>query len=223
MLRIGKLMVAALVVGAMPLAYFASAQQPAPRAPKAPPASQSPAGPRGSAIQQAEPAFPSVPSYYLLGMEQIQQELKLDQKQKDQIEQLSQNYTQQSQQELQALRETAPEERQQKLVEAQRRAAQRVETLRQKLEGVLTEKQLDELNQIAFRMAVPTALNNPQILDQLQVSEKQKEGLQKVRERTQEKLWGLEQDMAKESLQVLTPEQLKMLREMSQQKQAGGQ
>jgi hypothetical protein len=218
MSRIGKLMVAALVVGAMPLAYFASAQQPAPRAPKAPPASQSPAGPRGSAIQQAEPAFPNVPSYYLLGMEQIQQELKLDQKQKDQIEQLSQNYTQQSQQELQALRETAPEERQQKLGEAQRRAAQRVETLRQKLEGVLTEKQLDELNQIAFRMAVPTALNNPQILDQLQVSEKQKEGLQKVRERTQEKLWGLEQDMAKESLQVLTPEQLKMLREMSQQK-----
>lgn len=218
MSRIGKVLVAALVVSAMPLAYFASAQQPNPPAPRAPKASQSPAGPRGSAIQQpAEPAFPSVPSYYLIGMPQIQQELKLDQKQKDQIEQLSQNYTKESQQEIQALRETAPEERQQKLAEAQRRATKRVETLRQKLEGVLTEKQLDELHQIAFRMAIPQALNNPQILDRLQISDKQKEALQKVREKTQEKLWVLEQDMGKESLQVLTPEQQKAIREMSQQ------
>jgi len=67
-------------------------------------------------------------------------------------------------------------------------------------------------------MAIPQALNNPQILDRLQISDKQKNALQKVREQTQERLWGLEQDMAKESLQVLPPEQQKTLREMSQQK-----
>lgn len=210
MSRISKSLMVVLVVGGMLLAYLVDAQQPAPRAPQAQ---------RGMAAQEAQPAFPSIPSYYLLGMEQIQQELNLNQQQKDQIEQLSQAYNQQSEQELQALRELPPASQQQKLAEAQQRAVTRIETLRQKLEGVLTEQQLGELNQISFRMAIPTALNNPQVVERLQVSPKQQEQLQQVRQKAQEKLWTLEQEMAKESLEVLTSEQQKILRQMRDQQQ----
>ncbi len=210
MSRISKSLTVVLIVGGMTVAYLVDAQQPAPRAPQAP---------RGIAAQEAQPAFPNIPSYYLLGMEQVQQELNLSQPQKDRIEQLSQAYNQQSQQELQALRELPPAEQQQKLAEAQQRAMTRIETLRQKLEGVLTEQQLDKLNQISFRMAIPTALNNPQVVERLQVSPKQQEQLQQVRQKAQEKLWTLEQEMAKESLEVLTPEQQKILRQMRDQRQ----
>lgn len=210
MSRIGKSLIILTVVGGMMLAYLVDAQQPAPRAPQAP---------RGQAAQEAQSPFPNIPNYYLLGMEQIQKGLNLTQEQKDQIAQLSQGYNQQSQQELQALSELAPEERQQKLVEAQQRAVKRIETLRQNLEGVLTDKQREELDQISFQMAVPTALNNPQVIERLQISEKQQEQLQQVRLETQEKLWNLEQDMAKDSLQVLTPEQQKILRQMRDQQQ----
>lgn len=213
MSRFGKLLIVMTVVGGMMLTYLVNAQQPAPRAPQA---QRGQAGPAG---QEAQAAVPNIPSYYLLGMEQIQQELNLNQEQKDKIEQLSQAYNQQSQQELQTLRELAPEERQQKLVEAQQRAVKRIETLRQNLEGVLTDKQQEQLQQISFRMAVPTALNNPQVVQRLQISEKQQEQLQQVRQKTQEKLWDLEQDMAKQSLEILTPEQQKILRQMRDQQQ----
>ena len=162
MSRIGKSLIILTVVGGMMLAYLVDAQQPAPRAPQAS---------RGQAAQEAQSPFPNIPNYYLLGMEQIQKELNLTQEQKDQIAQLSQGYNQQSQKELQALSELAPEERQQKLVEAQQRAVKRIETLRQNLEGVLTDKQREELDQISFQMAVPTALNNPQVIERLQISE----------------------------------------------------
>lgn len=211
MSRIGRLLVVGLVFGGLSLTYIVGAQQPGARAPQA--------GQGAQAAPEAEATFPNIPSYYLLGMEQVQNDLNLTDQQKQQIQQLTENYTQESQQELQALRELPPEQRQAKLAEAQQRAAKRIDTLRQRLEGVLQPQQLTQLQQTAFRMAVPNALNNPAIVDRLQVTEKQKQQLEQVRQQTQQKLWQLEQEMAEQSLQVLTPQQQKTLRTMSAQAQ----
>jgi hypothetical protein len=216
MSRTGKLLVVALVVSGLSLSYWVGAQQPAPRTNPAPlPRPSAPAAQGGQAAPEAEPAFPNIPSYYLLGMEQVQNDLKLTDQQKQQIQQLTDAYTQESQQELQTLRELPPNQRQAKLAAAQQRSMQRIETLRQRLEGMLQPKQLEQVRQIAFRMAVPNALSNPSVLGQLQVSEKQKQQLEQIRQQTQQKAWQLEQDMGEQSFQVLTPPQQKALREMS--------
>jgi hypothetical protein len=236
MSRIGKIFIVMMAVGGMSLAYLVDGQQPPAKAPKAPQAPQggqkvqtgpasaatAPTGPASDAQAPGAPAmadatFSSVPGYYLLGMDQVQDQLKLDDKQKEQIKKLNQTYTEESQQELQTLREMAPQEQQKKLPEAQRRAMKRVDTLRQSLEGVLTDPQRKELRQLSFQMAVPQALNNPQLLDRLQITDKQKQQLQAVRDKTQQKLWGLEQEMAKDTLDVLTPDQQKILHGMDKQ------
>jgi len=213
--RIRRFLIVALVIGGLSLTYLVDAQQPAPSQPRAP---QTPPSARTAQGEpEGEAAFPSIPSYYLLSMPQVQNELKLTDKQQQQIEQFTQNYTQESQRELQTLRDVPPQQRQARVAEAQQRAVKRLETLRQRLEGVLQAEQRTELEQIAFRMAVPDALGNPQILEKLQVTEQQKQQLEQVRQQTQQKLWQLEQNMAQESLQVLTPQQQKSLRTMRDQ------
>jgi hypothetical protein len=180
------------------LAGFALAQQPAQPAQPAPAAAAQPGGQLAGLAQ-------------LLSSAPVRKQLGFTDEQTDQLRQAFENYYQQqpARPDLEAL----PQEQQrQKIEQYQQEAVRHAEQFGQRLAQILTDEQKEQLQQITFRMTAFSLLTNPQVVQQIGLSEDQMQKLEQIREEMQAQMWQLQEQAAKQSLQVLSAEELTKLR-----------
>ena len=160
----------------------------------------------------AAPAL-DLPGFWLLGMESTQRELQLTDEQKQKLKTFAERYQTEARQQWGQLRELPREEQQKKMAEWRARTVQQHAEVRRQVEAVLQPEQLVRLKEIQWRTRGPATLSNPRSLEQLSLSEEQKQELRRLREDCQQKTQQLQQELFRKSLQVLTPEQQAKLKE----------
>jgi len=206
----GLVLAAVLTIGTM-----ASAQEPNPR----PVLNPQP----GAAWTMAGGAI-GLPGYPLLQMENVQKELGLTPEQKEKLKEIAKKNAESMKEpriDWTKFREMKPEDLRKAQKEMADRNAKRVEEAKKQVEGVLTPKQVEQLKDIEFRQRAASMLYMPQVLQQIELTDEQKQQMQKIREETQSKMAELQQESQEKTLGVLTPEQTKKLKELSEKGWSG--
>jgi Spy/CpxP family protein refolding chaperone len=112
----------------------------------------------------------------LLRSPQVQQELKLTDQQKQQLEQLGEQWREK----MRGLRDLPPEERRQKV------QGMRAEVEKQ-LSQILNEQQMKRLKQIALQVEGYAALERPEIADQVGLTKEQRQKIRDILRQADEK------------------------------------
>jgi Spy/CpxP family protein refolding chaperone len=112
----------------------------------------------------------------LLRSPQVQQELKLTDQQKQQLEQLGEQWREK----MRGLRDLPPEERRQKV------QGMRAE-LEKQLSQILNEQQMKRLKQIALQVEGYAALERPEIADQVGLTKEQRQKIRDILRQADEK------------------------------------
>lgn len=112
----------------------------------------------------------------LLRNQQVQQELKLTDQQKQQLEQLGEQWREK----MRGLRDLPPEERRQK-VEGMRAEVEK------QLSQILNEQQMKQLKQIALQVEGYAALERPEIADQVGLTKEQRQKIRDILRQAGEK------------------------------------
>ncbi|MFA0768472.1 MAG: hypothetical protein OXFUSZZB_001800 [Candidatus Fervidibacter sp.] len=112
----------------------------------------------------------------LLRNQQVQQELKLTDQQKQQLEQLGEQWREK----MRGLRDLPPEERRQKV------QGMRAEVEKQ-LSQILNEQQMKRLKQIALQVEGYAALERPEIADQVGLTKEQRQKIRDILRQAGEK------------------------------------
>ena len=112
----------------------------------------------------------------LLRNQQVQQELKLTDQQKQQLEQLGEQWREK----MRGLRDLPPEERRQK-VEGMRAEVEK------QLSQILNEQQMKRLKQIALQVEGYAALERPEIADQVGLTKEQRQKIRDILRQAAEK------------------------------------
>ena len=103
--------------------------------------------------------------------------------------------------EMQELRDVAPEERKRRFAEITKRAKSEAEETRKQIERVLSPKQLTRLRQLALQLRGVEGLEDKEVQEQLKLTEEQKRQLKQVRDRVNQQmreLWRPGSPMPKE-------------------------
>lgn len=158
------------------------------------------------------PAF-NLPGYWSLGLESTQKELEIVPEQKQKLKAIAEKYQADMQGYWSQMRDLKPEEQQKKFAEWRERSAKQQEQIRKQVEEVLLPHQLALLKDLNFRSRAPMYLSNPRTIEQIGLTNEQKDKLRKMREELQEKTQKLQKEMFDKSLELLTPEQKKKLQE----------
>lgn len=179
-------------------------------------------GPPQGGEQPANPAplrsastYLSIPGFWELRTEDVQKELQLTDEQKEKLREIGQKYYEQTRKDWAGLREMSAAERKKAYAEIRNKNEKRMREIRKQVEQVLSPEQLGLLRQVHLRTRGAAALANPKILDQLEVTDEQKEKLRQIREQTQEKIRQLQREMLEKTLEVLSPQQRKKLEELT--------
>lgn len=131
---------------------------------------------RGSAL--AQPVM-------LLATAEVQQELKINDAQKKQIDELVAERQQQMRDNLagfQGLRDLSPEERRKRFEEAQRKSAESNRIADEKIAAVLDAKQQARLNQLRLQREGVLAFNRPEVAKQIGISDEQQAKIRQVQQ-----------------------------------------
>ena len=120
--------------------------------PKAPPAP--------TAEEEERPQL-SVPGFWALSLPPVQKEVWLTEEQQQQLRAISAKYQAKAQAAMEALQRLPPEEQKRRLDALRGQARKDVEAVRKQVADVLTPQQLASYEKIAFRLRVPTALEDP--------------------------------------------------------------
>jgi len=159
-----------------------------------------------------------IPGYWSLRLENVQEELKLTDQQKEKIQQISEEYQQQIrqgyQQDWAKFREMSAEDRKKKYAELAEKRKKQTAAAGKQVEEVLQPQQLEALKMIELRIRGAAALRNPKIVEKLGLSEKQKQQLRKNQEKLTKKIQQLQRKSGKKTLDLLTPEQLDKLKQL---------
>ncbi len=152
-------------------------------------------------------------------MENVQKEIGLTPEQKEKLLEIARKAAEQMKNEPATdwakFRDLTPEEQRKVQKEVADRYAQRAEESKKQIEQVLTPKQIEQIKDMEFRQRAASMLYMPQVLQQIGLTDEQKQQLQKIREETQIKMTQLQRESQDRTLGVLTPEQAKKLREQS--------
>ena len=105
----------------------------------------------------------------------------------------------------------SPEQRREMSLELQKKSTEIHMATNAKVKQVLLPHQLQWLEEIAQRRRILTLVQHDYYLQGLELTEKQREELNKSRERLGEKIAKAQREMYAEVLKLLTPEQLKKL------------
>lgn len=191
----------------------------------------------GRAAQGVEPAkaappapvrppqmeFITLPGYAALSRKDVRDDLGLTADQTKKLVQISQNYLEELRQQnpFRDLGKLPAEERTKKLEEITAEHRKRQEGVRKQVEAVLTPEQVQKLELVELRQQVPQLLFYGPGADRLGLSDEQKEKLRKNREELQKTVTDLQRQMQKAhdqagqaAVDLLTPEQVKKLKEM---------
>jgi len=169
--------------------------------------------------------LPAGTAYPMLQMENVQKELGLTPEQKEKIKELNKKSLESMRNDPQLdwtkLRDMTPEERQKLLKDNADRTAKRAAESKKAVEKILTAKQLDQLKDMEFRQRAAIMLNLPRVTEEIELTDEQKDQLQKIREEMQSKMSKLQRESQEKTLGVLTPEQTKKLKELVDKQPAG--
>jgi Spy/CpxP family protein refolding chaperone len=165
----------------------------------------------------------------LLGLatrDEVQQELQLVDEQKDKVRAISDDMRTKVRDEMggmfQQLRDVSDEERRAKFDEIRKKFETINTDMEKKLDGVLLPHQLERLKQIDLQSKIrqrgASALTGGDVAEALNLSDDQREKLEKraaeVQEELQTKIRELQADARKKMIDVLTPDQQAQLQKM---------
>ena len=169
-------------------------------------------------VMMASPGamYGSLPGYTQLRQPHVQKELELVDEQKEKLQKIAADYAKTMRQDWAGYRDKSPEERQKMMADYREKQKKQTELIRKQVEKVLLPQQLDTLKEVDFRARARNLLMNQWMTGRLELTEKQKKKLSENREQLQEKIRQLQRESLDKSLKLLTPEQMKKLREMPQ-------
>ena len=131
----------------------------------------------------------------LLRNTQIQQELKLDDEQKDSIANIYKEQNAKRSEQFQAIRGLQGDERTKKIAEWRKQMETAGKETQQQLRKLLKPQQQTRLDQIALQMQGQRAWQDPAIIKKLKITDQQQQQFQEIEEATTEKRKQLFQDL----------------------------
>jgi Spy/CpxP family protein refolding chaperone len=160
-----------------------------------------------------------LPGYPTLQMEAVQKELGLTPEQKEKLKEIAKKAAESMREEpgfdWTKFRDMKPEEQRKAQKERADRYAKQAEETKKQVEQVLTPKQVEQLKDMDLRQRVASMLYMPQVLQQVELPDEQKQQMKKIREDTQSKMAQLQRESQEKLFNVLTPEQKEKLKELS--------
>jgi hypothetical protein len=176
--------------------------------------------PAGGNVFWAQIGNYGIAGYPSLQMEHVQRELGLTAEQKERLKEIAKKAADAAGKEPRLdwtkFNKMTADERQKFQKEMSDRNQKRAEEIKKEVEKVLAPKQIEQIKEIEFRQRAGSMLYMPQVLEDIKLSDEQKQQLQKIREETQSKIAKLQSESQKKTLGVLTPEQTKKLKELSE-------
>jgi Spy/CpxP family protein refolding chaperone len=161
----------------------------------------------GPTLPRSGAAYLSLPGSRELPTENVQKELDLTNEQRDKLRAIGQKFYEEMRQAWAGIGGMSPVERKNRYAEIRQRSLTRMQDIRKQVEGMLSPDQSQRLKQINLRTRSAAALANPEILDQLRITEQQKKRLQEIQQNVQR--------LQQEALDVLTPQQRRRLEELA--------
>ncbi len=167
-------------------------------------------------------SYSAIPGLQQLGLEHVQHDLKLLDEQKEKLEEIATKYREQQREAWADWRNVPAEERQAKMAEIREETNKLAEAARKDAEKLLHAHQLKALKEIIFRSRALYSLPIPRVQQEIGLDEEQLEKLNELRDQLQKRIRELNEEMLDKSLEVLTPEQRKKLRDASWQSASYG-
>ncbi|GAB6167424.1 hypothetical protein JCM19992_34240 [Thermostilla marina] len=124
----------------------------------------------------------------LLRIEQVQKEIELLDDQKADLEKLGEKAREAMREVFGDFRNLSREEMQQRREEIQKKMQEQQKKLQAEVEKILLPHQLERLEQIRIQLMGIQALNDPEVAKKLNITDAQKEKIQKVQEQAREKM-----------------------------------
>ncbi len=185
-------------------------------------AEREPAAPRAAEMQPrflSQGQYLVLPAYSALGQESVQKQIELVPEQKEKLREISRKYVE----EIQGVGrldwskwgELSQEERKAKTDEMQKRYSDATAVAKKAIEDVLLPHQIDKLKQLEFRSRASSLLYAPNVIEQIGLTEEQKNQLRQLREEQQKKMAALMEETMDKTLELLNAEQRQKLEEMS--------
>jgi len=187
-------------------------------APELPPAPQSSGTEPGSS--QPEPpvealvAFHSIGHYSMLSASHVREDLDLSPAQLAELCRIACRHQAETRADSEGLAALPGPQRPRRYAALRERALERAERTRERIEDVLTEEQCRLLEVINLRQSGAAALTNGRVLDALGASLEQRVRLQENRRRLTEQMRQLQRESFDEALDVLTPDQIDLLKQL---------
>ena len=172
--------------------------------PRNPPPSRPGAAP-GAAAPSSR--FLAIPGLAPLGMEGVQREIGLTAEQKQQLKAVSDGLAAAFQRLDRSFQELSPEEQRNPPKSFSDSAGQLARNARRKAEAILTARQLQVVEKIAFQLSAASALSDPALQEKLGLSDEQRQRLTAVYEKAGEKMQQLQRETATQVMQLLDEEQ----------------
>jgi hypothetical protein len=141
------------------------------------PGAKRPVGKPGGNIDPESGNYMALPGFWALDIESVQKELGLTGRQKEQLREISRKFQASSRQdrhEWEQIRDLPPQQQEARATELGRRAARQAADIRKQVAGVLEPEQFDSLAKTQFHLQAPGMLANPQVLDDLGLSDNQR-------------------------------------------------
>jgi hypothetical protein len=180
-------LVAAFVLGAM-----ASARAQPPRNPPPAPSSGK---------------FLAIPGLAPLSMEGVLREIAITPEQKLKLKAVSDGYAAQVQQLEKSFRGFSPEEQKARAKDLGEQIAQFARSAQRKAEAILTPRQLQSVQKIAFQLSAGAALVDPALQEKIGLTAEQRRRLNLVYDQAAEKVQQLQRDTAERVMQLLDDEE----------------
>jgi len=159
-----------------------------------------------------------IPGYYLLQSEYAQKEMELLPKQKEQLQEIAKKYNESMQQDAKIdWMKLSQEERQAKAKEIRDNYEKRAAEVKAEVDKVLLPHQKETLKRLELRTRLMSFLYSPAILDQINMTQKQKDDLAQIRKDLQDKMQQLQQESLDKTFKLLSEQQVKQLEEIASQ------
>lgn len=127
--------------------------------------------------------FPaSLQNVFLLRGDAVQEELKLDAEQKQQLQELSLQLQQEAFEIFSGLQDLTPEEQQEQMPEVMEMIAERGKESQEKVDKILKDEQKSRLKELSLQARGAQALEDDEVAGALKLSDEQKEKLAAIRE-----------------------------------------
>jgi hypothetical protein len=175
----------------------------------APPAPATPEPPVEALV-----AFHAIEGYSMLSGGHVREELELGPEQLAALCRIACDHQAETRADSEGLAALPNSERPRKYVAIRERARQRAEQTRQRIEEVLSDEQRKRLEVINLRQSGAAALANDRVLEALGASPEQRVRLDENRRRLTEQMRQLQRESFEEAIEVLTPDQIELLKQL---------